>query len=316
MKFRLSLTEHFTLSTWLRCCVGILFSTHLALAADTPVKSTHVATLEDKRINESSGLAIGLRNPGVFWTLNDSGGGPFIYAFNREGKNLTRCEILGAANFDWEEIASGPGADGQPALYLADIGDNLLFRAQIVIYRIAEPLIDTAAAPAETQARDVVKLTAAYPDGSHNAEAILCHPKTGRLHIITKSDDGKCGVYSLPETVTADGVMKMERIAAIEFPALARSGKRTKDNCMSTAACFAPDASRIAVCTYSSIYEWTIPAGGGIAAAFAAPPRRIEQPLLPQSEALCYDPDSRSIWITSERLPTPLWRVEVGGKSR
>jgi hypothetical protein len=35
----------------------------------------------------------------------------------------------------------------------------------------------------------------------------------------------------------------------------------------------------------------------------------IEPPLVMQLESICYDRDGNTLWLTSERLPTPLWRI-------
>lgn len=287
-------------------CAASLF------AGDAQWKATLVAKLADTRINESSGLALSQRTPGIFWTLNDSGGGPYIFAIDEKGETRTRCEIAGGANFDWEDIASGHDEQGKPALFIGDVGDNLLIRSQLEIYQIEEPALDSTKAPSETTVKLSRKLSAAYPDGRHNAESLLCHPKTGRLYVITKTDNGHCGVYAFPEKLQTDLCMTLESVATFDISPIARSGKRPIDNCMSTSACFSPDGRQIVLSTYSSLYEWTIDSAKTLAEAFAEKPLRIVQPLLPQCEAVCFSADGKSLWITSERLPTPLYQIELG----
>ena len=41
-----------------------------------------ITTIKDKSISESSGLVASRTMPGAYWTHNDSGDGPFIYAFD------------------------------------------------------------------------------------------------------------------------------------------------------------------------------------------------------------------------------------------
>ena len=290
----------------------ITFCATASLAEDASSKATLVAKLSDTRINESSGLAIGRRNPGLFWTLNDSGGGPFVFAVDDKGSTRARFEIAGAANFDWEDIASGPDADGRPTLFLGDIGDNFFIRAEVQVYQLEEPAIDPAAAPmSENKVTSIKTLRASYPDGQHNAESLLCHPQTGRLFIITKTNDGQCGVYAFPATLQADTCMMLESVAQFQLQPVNRPGKRPIDNCMATGACFSPDATRIVVSTYCSLYQWTLGPAQTLAEAFAQKPLRIVPPLLPQNEAVCYSADGKNLFITSERLPTPLWRIEA-----
>lgn len=281
-------------------------------AGEAQWKTALAAKLSDKRINESSGLAASGRTPGVFWTLNDSGGGPFVFAIDTKGNTLARCEIDGASNFDWEDIASGVDRDGKPVLFIGDIGDNLHIRSEVEIYQIEEPVISAGSAAAtEIKATLAKKLRACFPDGHHNAEALLCHPKTGRLFVITKSETGMCGVFSFPEVPQTGGCMSLERVAQFRIPPLTQTGKRPIDNCMATGACFSPDGSRIVVSTYSSLYEWKLDPKKPLADVFEQMPLRIVPPLMVQCEAVCFGPDGKSLWLTSEQLPTPLYRIEV-----
>ncbi|HEX5083464.1 MAG TPA: hypothetical protein VFY40_15570, partial [Blastocatellia bacterium] len=91
----------------------------------------HLINLENKSINESSGIVASRRNTGVLWTHNDSGGKPFIFAFNRRGKHRGVWRVTGAGAVDWEDMAIGPGPGrGLSYLYIGDIGDNLKKRDQ------------------------------------------------------------------------------------------------------------------------------------------------------------------------------------------
>ena len=129
------------------------------------------------------------------------------------------------------------------------------------------------------------------------------------MYILTKSDDGPSTLYAFPETLKDDASMKLEKITTLVFPALIRAGKRPHDNCMTTSAGFSPDASRMLVSTYSSLYEWTLPPEKSLAEALKAPPVRFAPLLVRQMEGACYDADSQTLWFSSEGLPTPLFRV-------
>lgn len=104
------------------------------------------ASINDKSISESSGVAASRRTDGVFWTHNDSGGGARLYAFDRQGNQRGAWQVTGATNRDWEDIAATINANGDAQLYIADIGDNLRRRNEIIVYRVTEPAIDNAAA--------------------------------------------------------------------------------------------------------------------------------------------------------------------------
>ncbi len=280
---------------------------------EKPVPSTseRVAILEDKRIKESSGLIQGRRDPSIFWTVNDSGGEPCVFAIDHSGKTRAKVRVREAANFDWEDLTLGKDDQGSPVLLIGDIGDNFQMRPTIQVYQIPEPGIVAPGKPAAETESTVPRIWRAhYPDGKHNAESLLVHPQTNRLYILTKSEDGQCALYAFPQPLQDKTSMPLEKIADLRFPTLIRPGKRPHDNCMTTGAGFSPDGTRLIVATYSSLYEWTLPQDQPLAEAMKQPPVRIEPELVPQVEGVCYDADSKTIWFTSERLPTPLMRVK------
>ncbi len=92
------------------------------------------ARFENPAIHESSGLVKSRRLEGLFWTHNDSGDRPRLFAVTREGHDLGTVEIRGADNVDWEDIA----IDDAGFLYLCDIGDNRGRRHDLVIYQVPE----------------------------------------------------------------------------------------------------------------------------------------------------------------------------------
>jgi hypothetical protein len=106
---------------------------------------------------------------------------------------------------DWEAIAVGPCPDGS-CIYIGDIGDNNERRPSITIYRLPEP------ADASGSSDRVDAFRASYPDGAHDAEALLVTPK-GDILIVTKGATGPVALYRLPSakagaTVTLEFVGK------------------------------------------------------------------------------------------------------------
>ena len=59
---------------------------------------------------------------------------------------------------------------------------------------------------------DFTSYTLSYPDGSHNAEAMMVRPGTGRLFIITKARTG-AGIYRAPEQLSTKAVNPLTRVA-------------------------------------------------------------------------------------------------------
>jgi hypothetical protein len=145
--------------------------------------------IEYDRIKEASGIAASRRNPGVLWTHNDSGDQNRLYALNAKGKHLGAYTIAGVAARDWEDIAIGPGpVEGQPYLYIGDIGDNGREYEYKYIYRVPEPKVDSSQAPVDTTLFGTETIAVFYPRVNHDAEALMVDPLTKNIYILTKGD--------------------------------------------------------------------------------------------------------------------------------
>lgn len=275
----------------------------LPVAAVTPVQ---LATLEDRRINESSGLVASRRNPGLFWTHNDSGGGPFVYALDRGGRSRGTWQVQGAQALDWEDIAAGPGPQpGQSYLYAGDIGDNERKRQFIVVYRFPEPEVSaTGNVPADarpTQPADAIRLK--YPDGAHNAEALLVHPFSGDLYVVTKAPDG-AGVYKLAAGFDTQAVNALTRVATLHGPDFFGT--------LITGADISPDGRRVALCDYAQGYELKLPEGSkDFDEVWRQTPAALPLGARIQGESVCYRLDGAALLATSEQTPTPLFEVVI-----
>jgi len=154
---------------------------------------------------EASGLVASRATPGRLWAHNDSGK-PEIVALDAKGTVTGRVSIAGAALEDWEALASGACGTGT-CLYIGDIGDNNGKRSEIIIYRVPEP----AKAGGSAQVDGVFR--AAYPDGAHDAEALLAAPD-GTLYVVTKGDTGHVALYRFPQQLRAGTTIRLERVGA------------------------------------------------------------------------------------------------------
>lgn len=270
----------------------------------------HLADLEDKGVDESSGVVASRRNPGLFWTHNDSGDGPLLYAFDRRGRKRGVWRVTGARAYDWEDVAAGPGPQtGQAYLYVGDIGDNNRDRKEIVVYRVAEPavtkdtVVNNAIEPYVTAPAEAIYLK--YPDGRHDAEALAVNPSTGDLYVITKTRNlsAGAGVYKLTAPFSASGVNRLEKIGEVRVPSLFPG--------MLTGADISPDSRRVVLCDYFNAYE-LVPAeraDDGFDEVWKQKAAVVKLGQRRQGEAVCYGLDGQSIIATSEGSPAAV--VEV-----
>jgi hypothetical protein len=279
--------------------------TPLPVAGADPVQ---IATLEDRKVRESSGLAASRRTPGLFWTHNDSGDGPFVYAFDRAGRSRGTFRVEGAQAVDWEDIAAGPGpAQGQSYLYAADIGDNGRERESVVVYRFLEP--EPAAQDGGKDARPTERAEAIrlkYPDRAHNAEALAVHPTTGDIYVVTKAN-AEAGVYKLAAPFDPKAVNTLVKVATLRGPDFFGT--------LITGADISPDGRRAALCDYAQGYELTLPEGAkGFDEIWRQTPAAISLGPRLQGEAVAYRLDGAALLATSEKAPAPLFEVMLPAK--
>jgi len=264
-----------------------------------------LATIRQPALDESSGL-VASSSPGVYWTHNDSGDGPFLYGIDETGAARGVWRVTGAQAIDWEDISAGPGPQRNSRyLYIGDIGDNDSRRPEIVVYRVLEPLItaadsgSTKARPRVTAAAEAIRLR--YPDGSHDAETLLVHPSSGDLYVITKVLLANPVVYKATAPLSPTGSITLVRIAELSVPSLIGG--------FITGGSVSPDGRRVALCDYLQGYEVVLPSSGSFDDIWKQPMSTIDLGTRSQGEAIAYRLDGRALLMTSEGKRSPLIQV-------
>ncbi len=148
--------------------------------------------LKDDRITESSGLAASLRKPGYFWTHNDSGDEPELYAFDRKGHKTGRVSLSDVKAVDWEDVAAF-SIEGDSWMVVADTGDNAQKRKSVTLFFLSEPDPDEKKSKAKP-----ISMVCKYPDGAMNCEAVAVDLKQKQIWFVTKSALPYAVIYTLP----------------------------------------------------------------------------------------------------------------------
>lgn len=275
---------------------------------DVYLPPTKLADLEDQAIYESSGLVASRTSPGCYWTHNDAGNAPLLYSFDSQGRSRGVWQVTGASAFDWEDLSAGPGPKPDTNyLYIGDIGDNDGSRSEIIIYRIPEPVIPdsnsapTAERPGATERAEVIRLR--YPDGRHDSEALLVHPKTGRIYLVVKEESARPGIYAVDAPKGSGEVVTLTRIGEVDMSG--RVGALINGGAIS------PDGQRAALSDYTQGYEFVLPdANAPFDSIWKQPMRTVDLGSRKHGEAITYRLDGKALLATSERLPTPLIQIE------
>jgi len=285
---------------------SLVFSVVIALSQVYGPPTT-ITTIKEKSITESSGLAASRSTPGAYWTHNDSGDGPFIYAFDTRGDSLGIFRVTGAHARDWEDMAAGPGPEANKSyLYLGDIGDNNEARDEVVVYRVPEPALTAATRkltkvrPGSTEPAEAIRLK--YPDGKHDAEALLVHPTTGNIYIVNKVPIANPVVYEATAPFTAGKLVTLRRIGEIRVPSIFGG--------VVTGGSISPDGRRVALCDYFQGYEIVLPAGSrDFNDIWKQKMIGFDLGKRKQGESITYRLDGKAFLSTSEGKQSPLIQV-------
>ena len=259
-----------------------------------------LSQLEDARINESSGIAASIRYKDAFWTHNDSGDSARIFLIDKEGRTLAVVVIKGVSAVDWEDIASFR-LGNEDYVLIADTGDNARKRESYVLYIIREPAIGIHSSAKEAPVVEVEpdsRIRFRYENGPLDSEAVAVDPAESTIYLVSK-DVGECTVYFMPFPAKES-----------KEPNIAKPIARLKVS-YANGMDISPDGKRAVVLTYGDAYEYSRGESETWARAFSREPRLIKAPARKQGESICYGPDGKTLYLTSEDVHQPLWEIPV-----
>ena len=291
-----NLRDQFAGRIWDRAIVGLVMITailtcQVAKTEDGPASNAQqVAILANADILESSGLAASFNTPHAFWTHNDSGDRPRLFAFDETGRDLGVVTLEGISAIDWEDMASFR-RDHRGWLLVADVGDNARRRKTCQLHLLPEPAFD------ERSVKVGTTIHFRYANGPRDCEAVGIDGSSNTVLLATKGAfQPELYALQLPPTPT-ERVLVARSIATISVP-------------FATALDVSPNGRNAIVLTYGDAYEFRRRENESWAEAFRGPPQVIKMPARRQGESICYARDGRSLLLTSEKQPTPLWKVE------
>ncbi|PYC76066.1 hypothetical protein C7C45_02035 [Micromonospora arborensis] len=205
-----------------------------------------------------------------------------------------RCAVVRSVAYpsrprDTEDLAIG--RDG--TVWVADIGDNDHSRPTIAIWRLAPG-----------SAKPVLhRMT--YPDGPHDAEALLLDA-AGRPLVITKGGSGTVSLYAPTTALRPGATTPMASVGQVTLPRTSTSNPFLfLGRGVITGAASAPDGRRVVLRSYADAFEYDVPAGDVVTALTSGTPRITPLPDEPQGESITYSRDGRSLLTVSESADQP-----------
>ncbi|HET8649897.1 MAG TPA: hypothetical protein VFL95_07645, partial [Gemmatimonadales bacterium] len=260
-----------------------------------PTLAHRLAVLPDT-LHESSGVAASHLEPGLFWTLNDSGNLPVVFAVDRAGRLRRAFRAKGAGNNDWEAVSVGP-CGNESCVYIGDIGDNRRARPSIILFRVREQ--DALRALVRSDSTPIIPaqaLTVKYPDGPKDAESLVVLPNGDALIIAKPLRIAAVPYYLVPAAAWDSGSVEAQGRGTLPID------PRTGPAGWVTDAAVAPDGRRVVVRSYRSLFFFQLTHDNHLTAG--DPPRRCDvSGLEPQGEGVTWADDSTFV-LTTERLFT------------
>jgi hypothetical protein len=254
---------------------------------------TPVCTITDPRVRDLSGL---VATPTGFIVINDiqfdSAKMEIFYLDQHCGVVKTVAYPTPAR--DPQDLAVAP--DG--SLWVADIGDVHRTRTTVALWHLSSG----GGAP--------VIYRMSYPDGAHDAQALFFTP-AGVPLLITFNITGAAGLYepTAPLVANTAAGVAMRKVGEFSAPrtyvpnALGPFGE-----VLVTGAAVSPDRHMFTIRTYSTAFEWDVPADGDVVHAITTQkPRITPLPYEPEGDAITYTMDgSRLLTLSDQDDPTTI----------
>jgi len=257
--------------------------------------------LESPDLREASGIAASKCQANVFWVQNDSGDQALIYAINATGKHLGGWKVAGASNRDWEDIATVRNGDRCYVL-IGEIGDNEHKHERIAVFRVEEPTVapenaaSSAKEPLTTAESGVSYIN--YPNEKHDAEALLAHPTSGEVYLVTKSNNSPSHIYKFKPKFEGE-TQVLEKAGEIAVPAIPNGSVTGGD--------ISADGKRLILCDYFAGYELALPEGStAFDEIWKVRPVRVDLGKRELGEAVAYSADGSFVIAVSEKKHTPV----------
>jgi hypothetical protein len=230
-----------------------------------------VCTVDDSRLDELSGMVV---RRGELWAVGDGGREIQLHRLDRSSCAVLDTRTADVDPYDVEDLAVGP--DG--AFWVADIGDNDRARdtvAVVVLPQRGEPRLHRLS----------------YPDGPHDAEALLVDAG-GRPLVVTKDVGRPAGIYRTAEPPDGAGPTSLLRVGDLALPPSDTPGGPVGGigSRLVTGAALSENGAVAALRTYTD--AWLFPVrDGDLADALVRTPVRVPLPDEPQGEAIAVDPE-------------------------
>jgi hypothetical protein len=288
--------------------IVVLFGASYAHHRHEAQEITISGRLQNKQMDEISGISASGVLKDIYYVHNDSGDTSRFFAISPDGKLKSTIYYPGDPKVklgarDCEDIAVGPGpVTGKSYVYMGDIGDNSAVRPYITIYRMEEKtnwlkdsLVRTEATP----------LHLTYRDGPKDAETLMVDPIKRLLYIVSKRKD-TVNVYTTPLDFKANENVVLTYRCKLFFEGI-------KPFKWITAGDISKDGQQILLKNYEKVYYWRRKANEPVWQTMQRKPQELKYQAEKQGEAIGFTADGKGYYTTSEGVFSPIYYYKTPG---
>lgn len=299
---------------------SIIFSIFIIIASSCSYTNNQIlnadiinsVTITNVKINEASGIAVSRIQKNIVWIINDSGNSTLVFAVNSKGNHLGTLNIQGVKNNDWEDMASFKYKN-KSYILIADVGDNKAKREKYFLHFIQEPNLEQISHHSLLSIKPSWSIAFTYEDGPRDCEAVAVDIVNEKVLLLSKRDSPPV-LYELP--LNSKKIVVAQKIGPIKPLPQAKQNdirkiKYYNFTTQPTAMDISADNLSVIVLTYVNAYYYNLEKSSDWSSAFLNPPKEIVLPFMQQAESVCFDNSGTSIYVTSEKIPAPLHKVNL-----
>jgi hypothetical protein len=263
--------------------------------------------LQNKQMDEISGIAASGLHKDIYYVHNDSGDTSRFFAIKPQGNIVSVIyfkgdpkESLGVA--DCEDIAVGPGpSKGKSYVYMGDIGDNRAVRPYVTVYRMEEQMSWIGKDSIVQASAEAVHFK--YPGGPRDAETLMIDPIEKLIYIVSKRADSVT-VYTSPLKFKPNDTLMLTERCKLFFNGF-------KPFKWITAGDISKDGSQVLLKDYMRVYYWRRQQNEPIWKTMQRKPVELPYQQEKQGEAIGFTPDGKGYYTTSEGVFSPIYYYKI-----
>jgi len=242
--------------------------------------------IDNNELNEASGLAASVKNPGMLWSHNDSGDQARIFLMDGYAHIKAVFYLKGITGHDLEDMDCIQ-KDGENYLLIGDIGDNTSSLETIKVYLFKEPKLLKKQTYTDTiPLAMVITYVLRYEDGPRDAECLFYDPISQKLYIISKREL-QVGLYETEFPIHSADTLLLKKRVSLPFTFI-------------TGGDISTDGREVLIKNLLEVYYWSRNINESIPEVLRKKATKLPYKVEAQGESIAFAHDGLGYYTVSE----------------